>query len=135
MHMSTHPRLLKDVLTQYKSTFAALKELINNSIQANAKRIEINLVPTDCDEDSINYHQIDSIQVIDDGDGIPFSQIHERIMKVATDNKEGGLGIGRFGALQIGRTMSINTVGYEYATKKYTNALTAKDATSVVSAP
>ena len=74
MHMSTHPRLLKDVLTQYKSTFAALKELINNSIQANAKRIEINLVPTECDEDSINYHPIDSIQVIDDGDGIPFSQ-------------------------------------------------------------
>ena len=58
MHMSTHPRLLKDVLTQYKSTFAALKELINNSIQ-----------------------------VIDDGDGIPFSQFHERIMKVATDGK------------------------------------------------
>lgn len=85
MHMSTHPRLLKDVLTQYKSTFAALKELINNSIQANAKRIEINLVPTECDEDSIDYHPIDSIQVIDDGDGIPFSQFHERIMKIATD--------------------------------------------------
>ena len=120
MHMSTHPRLLKDVLTQYKSTFAALKELINNSIQANAKRIEINLVPTECDEDSINYHLIDSIQVIDDGDGIPFSQFHEKIMKVATDNKVGGLGIGRFGALQIGRTMSINTIGYESEAKKYT---------------
>ena len=120
MHMSTHPRLLKDVLTQYKSTFVALKELINNSIQANAKRIEINLLPTDCDEDSINFHPIDSIQVIDDGDGIPYSQFHERIMKVATDNKAGGLGIGRFGALQIGRTMSINTVGYETEAKKYT---------------
>ena len=120
MHMSTHPRLLKDVLTQYKSTFAALKELINNSIQANAKKIEINLVPTECDEDSINYHLIDSIQIIDDGDGIPFSQFHERIMKVATDNKAGGLGIGRFGALQIGRTMYINTIGYESETKKYT---------------
>ena len=120
MHMSTHPRLLKDVLTQYKSTFVALKELINNSIQANAKRIEINLLPTDCDEDSINFHPIDSIQVIDDGDGIPYSQFHERIMKVATDNKAGGLGIGRFGALQIGRTMSINTVGYEAEAKKYT---------------
>ena len=45
MKMSTNPRLLKDVLTHYKSTFFALKELIDNSIQANAKRIEINLIP------------------------------------------------------------------------------------------
>ena len=46
MRMSTHARLLKDVLTHYKSTFHALKELINNSIQANAKCININLIPS-----------------------------------------------------------------------------------------
>lgn len=120
MHMSTHPRLLKDVLTQYKSTFVALKELINNAIQAKAKRIEIELIPTNCDENSINYHHIDIIKIHDDGNGVPFSQFEERIMKVATDNKEGGLGIGRFGALQIGRTMSIYTVGYEVERKVYT---------------
>lgn len=120
MHMSTHPRLLKDVLTQYKSTFAALKELINNAIQANAKRVKINLIPTDCDKDSINYHPIDVIKIHDDGNGVPFSQFDNKIMKVATDNKEGGLGIGRFGALQIGRTMSIYTVGYEIERKVYT---------------
>lgn len=74
------------------------------------QKIEINLAPTECDEDSINYHPIDSIQIIDDGDSIPFSQFHEGIMKVATDNKAGGLGIGRFGALQIGKTMYIITI-------------------------
>ena len=120
MHMSTHPRLLKDVLTQYKSTFAALKELINNAIQANAKRVKISLIPTDCDKDSINYHPIDVIKIHDDGNGVPFSQFDDKIMKVATDNKEGGLGIGRFGALQIGRIMSIYTVGYEIERKVYT---------------
>lgn len=36
MKMSTNPRLLKDVLTLYRSTFNALKELIDNSIQAKA---------------------------------------------------------------------------------------------------
>lgn len=81
MHMSAHSRLLKDVLTQYKSTFAALKELINNSIQAHAKKIEIKLIPTDCDEDSINYHFVDPIRIYDDGDGVPFSQFQDTIMK------------------------------------------------------
>lgn len=110
----------KDVLTQYKSTFAALKELINNAIQANAKQVKISLIPTDCDKDSINYHPIEVIKIYDDGNGVPFSQFDDKIMKVATDNKEGGLGIGRFGALQIGRTMSIYTVGYEIERKVYT---------------
>ena len=67
MRMSTHARLLKDVLTHYKSTFYALKELINNSIQANAKCININLIPSTCDEDSIMYRPIESIEVIHDG--------------------------------------------------------------------
>lgn len=68
MKMSTNPRLLKDVLTLYKSTFYALKELIDNSIQAKAKRVEINLIPSSCSEDSINYKRIESIEVFDDGD-------------------------------------------------------------------
>lgn len=55
MKMSTNPRLLKDVLTMYKSTFFALKELIDNSIQAGAKRVDIKLIPSSCTEDSINY--------------------------------------------------------------------------------
>ena len=38
MHMSTHPRLLKDVLTQYKSTFAAL----SNSGKCQASENQFN---------------------------------------------------------------------------------------------
>lgn len=39
MKMSINPRLLKDVLTLYKFTFYALKELIDNSIQAKGNDI------------------------------------------------------------------------------------------------
>ena len=120
MRMSTHARLLKDVLTHYKSTFHALKELINNSIQANAKCININLIPSTCDEDSIMYRPIESIEVIDDGCGVATSSFEDTIMNIATDNKEGGMGIGRFGALQIGNVMSIETVGFDPVNNKKT---------------
>ena len=120
MKMSTHPRLLKDVLTHYKSTFVAFKELITNSLQAKATQIDIELIPSSCDEDSIYYHRINSIRIKDNGHGVPFNLFQNTIMEIATDNKEGGLGIGRFGALQIGRKVSIETVGYDISTKKYT---------------
>ena len=42
MHMKTNARIVSKVLTRNKNTFYALKELINNSIQANATSININ---------------------------------------------------------------------------------------------
>lgn len=120
MRMSTHARLLKDVLTQYKTTFYALKELINNSIQANARHINIILAPSACDEDSIKYHPIDTIEIFDDGCGVPTSLFEDTIMNIATDSKEGGMGIGRFGALQIGNKMTIETVGFDKHSNKKT---------------
>ena len=131
MRMSTHSRLLKDVLTHYKTTFAALKELITNSLQAKANKIEVNLIPSTCDEDSIFYHIIDSIEVKDNGHGIPFNSFQNTIMKIATDNKEGGLGIGRFGALQIGKKMTIETIGFDLENKKYTKSSVVIDAFSI----
>ena len=136
MKMSTNPRLLKDVLTLYKSTFYALKELIDNSIQAKAKRVEINLIPSSCSEDSINYKRIESIEVFDDGEGVPFSMFDNSIMQIATESKKDGKGVGRFGALQIGKEVRIETVAYDTAIGKYTrtamlmtgnNILSAKD--------
>lgn len=92
MPMLTHPRIIKDVLTYYSTTFSALKELINNSIQAQATQIKIDLIPSECDQDSIQYHPIESIKIFDNGQGIPFSLFQESFMKIATDTKVGGAG-------------------------------------------
>ena len=131
MRMSTHSRLLKDVLTHYKTTFAALKELITNSLQAKATEIQINLIPSACSEDSLYYHKIDSIEVKDNGIGIPFCNFQNTIMEIATDSKEGGLGIGRFGALQIGKKMAIETIGFDVNKNHYTKSSVVIDAFSL----
>ena len=51
--LTTNARILKDVLTHYSSTFNAFKELINNSLQAHARNIYIELRASECDEDSV----------------------------------------------------------------------------------
>lgn len=134
MKMSTNPRLIKDVLTLYKSTFYALKELIDNSIQAKAKRIKINLIPSSCPEDSINYKRIESIEVIDDGEGVSFSSFDESIMQIATENKNEGKGVGRFGALQIGKEVKIETVAYDTVISKYTRTVMVMTGDIILSA-
>ena len=106
MKMSTNPRLLKDVLTLYKSTFYALKELIDNSIQANAKRIEIDLIPSSCGEDSIHYHRIETIEVKDNGEGVPFSRFKNSIMQIATEDKAEGQGTYNFENGQVTNRVS-----------------------------
>lgn len=53
--MTTNARLVGDVLPSKRNTFYALKELINNSIKAGAKNIRIDLIPSDCDENSLMY--------------------------------------------------------------------------------
>lgn len=135
MKMSTNSRLLKDVLTLYKSTFFALKELIDNSIQARATQICINLKPSDCDPDSVEYHPINVIEVNDNGTGVPLSLFKDSVMEIATQNKVEGKGVGRFGALQIGKEMRIETSAFDPASKKMTitsvsinaNSLSSKD--------
>lgn len=133
MNMTANPRLLKDVLTQYKSTFYALKELIDNSIQAKAKTIELNLIPSSCDKDSILYHPIDKIEVKDNGEGVPFSLFKDSIMQIATENKTEGQGVGRFGALQLGREMRIDTTGYDTSISKYTRTSIVITAENILS--
>ena len=67
MHMNTNARIVSKVLTRNKNTFYALKELINNSIQANATSININLIPSEKEESDWQYHKIERIQIIDNG--------------------------------------------------------------------
>lgn len=133
MKMSTNPRLLKDVLTLYKSTFYALKELIDNSIQAHAKRIEVNLIPSACPVESVNYKTIESIEVLDYGDGVSFSNFESSIMQIATENKTEGQGIGRFGALQLGKTVRIETTAYDKKESKFTRTSVVMTADNILS--
>ena len=134
MKMSTNPRLLKDVLTLYKSTFYALKELIDNSIQATAKKIEVNLLPSSCPVDSVNYKCIERIEVIDNGKGVPFSMFENSVMQIATDNKVEGKGVGRFGALQLGKEVRIETVAYDKTKSLFTRTSVTMTADNILSA-
>ena len=120
MHMNTNARIVSKVLTRNKNTFYALKELINNSIQAYATCIRINLIPSDKNCDNWQYKSIKHIQIIDNGKGVPFSKFRKSLLELATDNKPNGFGIGRFSGLQIGCNMQISTVGYEEEQKRFT---------------
>ncbi|WP_196889408.1 ATP-binding protein [Aureivirga sp. CE67] len=114
--LTTNSRLIKEHLTKYKDTFQALKELINNSIQANSKVITIKFEYVD---DLEVKGPIKSIQIIDDGEGVPFNEFDNRILEIGTTHKVKGQGIGRFSSLQIGQLMHIETVGYNKIEKKY----------------
>ena len=120
MHMNTNARIVSKVLTRNKNTFYALKELINNSIQANATSININLIPSEKEESDWQYHKIERIQIIDNGQGVPYTKFPKSILEIATDNKPNGFGVGRFSGLQIGSNMRISTVGYEKSEKTLT---------------
>lgn len=120
MQMHTNARLVAKVLTKYRDTFYALKELINNSLYAKATRIDINFIPSECDRDSAYYHPIDKIQVRDNGYGVSYTDFKKSIMEIATDNKSDGYGVGRFSALQIGRCMHISTTAYDETSKQHT---------------
>jgi len=114
--ITTNSRVIKELLTQYSDTFAAFRELINNSLQASAKNITINIeyINTASEKSPIR-----KIIIKDDGYGVPFSEFDNRILEIGTTVKVTGQGIGRFGALQIGELMHIETVAYEKKEAKY----------------
>lgn len=120
MKMTTNARLVGDVLPSKRNTFYALKELINNSIKAAAKHVRIDIIPSDCDEDSLLYRPIEKIVISDDGEGVSQSRFANRIMEIATESEDGGNGTGRFAGLLIGRTMTIETTSYDQEQKKKT---------------
>lgn len=114
--ITTNSRVIKDLFTKYRDTFQAFCELINNSIQASAKKIEINI-------DYINKVDskapIEKIEIIDDGFGVPYNEFDNRILQIGTVVKQKGQGIGRFGALQIGELMHIETVGFDETKQEF----------------
>lgn len=114
---TTNSRLVNELFANYISTFTAFCELINNSIQAGAKNIWIDLEYTKPNE----FHPllIKKITIKDDGFGVHIKEIDKKILDIGTANKDGGKGIGRFAAFQIGKTIEIETVGYDSEKKSF----------------
>jgi len=115
--ISTNSRVISTLLTKYRNTFAAFRELINNSIQAAAKNIYIKI---DYSNSASLKAPFKSISINDDGIGVSASEFDSRILEIGTTVKKGGQGIGRFGALQIGAKMTVTTVSYDAKDKKHT---------------
>lgn len=114
--ITTNTRVIKDLLTKYKDTFQAFKELINNAIQAEATKIEISI-------EYVNQANlkapIKSIEILDNGYGVSFNEFDKKILEIGTTVKQKGQGIGRFSALQIGELMHIETIGYDSEKKEF----------------
>lgn len=107
---TTHSRLVNELFANYVSTFAAFCELINNSIQAHAKNIWINIDYTS-EEEVLQPLVIKKMEIRDDGEGVYIDDINEKLLNIGTNNKDGGKGIGRFAAFQLGETVEIETIG------------------------
>ncbi len=125
---STNSRLIKNLLTKYKDTFAALCELLNNSIQAQAKRIEISI---DYNDDFRNKCLFSKIEIKDFGYGVSVSDFEKKILEIGTDVKTGGEGTGRFGALQLGDKITIETVAFDEIKNAYSKVVFPLDATTI----
>ena len=90
---TTHSRLVNELFANYVSTFAAFCELINNSIQAHAKNIWINIDYTS-EEEVLQPLIIKKMEIRDDGEGVYIDDINEKLLNIGTNNKDGGKGIG-----------------------------------------
>ena len=116
--ITTNSRLLSDLLTKYRNTFFAFCELINNSIQAKATEIDITVAYAK--DTDVATAPIKSIKITDTGRGVSISDFENKILEVATTAKVDGQGIGRFGALQLGSKIEIETVAWDDNLQKFT---------------
>ena len=122
--ITTNTRVIKDLLTKYRDTFQAFRELINNSLQAESKNIKINIEYVN--EANIKS-PIKSIEIVDDGFGVSFNEFDKRILEIGTTSKASGQGIGRFSSLQIGELMHIETVGFDKTKKQFSKTKFSMD--------
>lgn len=118
---TTNSRLVNELFANYISTFSAFCELINNSIQASAKNIWIDIEYTKDTE--LHPLIIKKITIKDDGVGVHIDDLTEKILNIGTANKDGGKGIGRFAAFQIGKTIEIETIGFNPNSKSFSKSL------------
>lgn len=119
--VSATTRLLHELFTQYQSTFLAFCELINNSIQAEAKNIDITI--DHANEADLSPTLIKKIKVKDDGIGVHQNDIQDKLLDFGDSSKKGGKGIGRFAALQIGSNIVIETIGFDIKNNSFSKAV------------
>jgi len=98
---TTNSRLVNELFANYISTFTAFCELINNSIQAKSRNINITIDYTGNTE--LHPLIIKKIVIRDDGFGVHTSEVKNKLLEIGTAAKDGGKGIGRFAAFQIGK--------------------------------
>lgn len=115
--LTTNSRLVNELFANYISTFAAFCELMNNSVQAKAQNIWIEIDYTE--ETELHPLVIKRISIKDDGKGVHISEIENKLLDIGTTNKDGGKGIGRFASFQIGQEIEIETIGYDDAEKTF----------------
>jgi len=118
--LSTNSRIIKDLLTKYRDTFAAFCELLNNSIQAKATRIELAI---DYSNSPAAKAPFTRIELVDNGIGVNATDFEKKILEIGTDVKKDGQGVGRFGALQLGEKMTIMTVAEDPVRKCFTQVV------------
>ena len=75
---SASTSLVRKIFTNYPNTFGAFCELINNSIQANAKNVwvEVDYV----DDTTISPYIINRMKIKDDGCGVYQDDVNEKIL-------------------------------------------------------
>jgi hypothetical protein len=118
-------RLVFETLAHYQDTFLALCELVNNSIQAEADRIELQV--DYAPRDAVSVSDTNKIIVRDNGVGVSKGEFKTKILQVATKAKQGGRGIGRFAPLQIGSRLQIETVAFDQKEKAFFKSLLVLD--------
>lgn len=113
-HFTINKRLISGVLTKYRSTFEAFCELITNAIQAEARSITITIEASELfgTTADVGFRRI---VIRDNGMGVSKSEFKSKILDIATESKkaQGGKGVGRFAAIQLGSRMEIETVAMD----------------------
>jgi hypothetical protein len=77
----------------YKSTVSAISEIIDNSIQANAKNIQIIIVRNT----TRSENEIDEILIVDDGDGMDKQTFDKALQMSAGTKSKAKSGLGKYG--------------------------------------
>ncbi|MDQ2177323.1 Shedu anti-phage system protein SduA domain-containing protein [Marinifilum sp. D714] len=132
-HFKVHPKLAELLGETYRSIEEAAKELIDNSYDADAETVNIQLPE--------EFQPIPQIIVSDDGSGMKESEVRTEYLDIAnsrTSRKgdrsflkkrkvKGRKGIGKFSGLMIAQIMKLET----YASGKKTTLIIDKEALAI----
>jgi hypothetical protein len=77
----------------YKSTVSAISEIIDNSIQANAKKIEVVIIRNT----TRDQNEIDEVLIVDDGDGMDALTFDKALQMSSGSRSKAKSGLGKYG--------------------------------------